>query len=108
MRAHTASRESSPIRAGLRNGVENGYANTNGHTNGNGAHLPNGHSNAVEHSDDEYIDTVEVMCSRNAIFLDFPIRYVNVTIDFLRHHPHFSGRYTFERGAKCTLFASMD
>lgn len=55
---YTASRESSPIRAGLRNGLENGF--TNGHTNGNGVHLQNGHSNATEHSDDEYIDTVEV------------------------------------------------
>lgn len=65
--ARTASRESSPIRAGLRNGIENGFVNSNGHTNGNGVHLQNGHSNAAEHSDDEYIDTVEVMCCRGAI-----------------------------------------
>lgn len=57
----SASREASPIRAPLRNGIENGYVN--GFTNGNGAtHLQNGHSNTADHSDDEYIDTVEVIC----------------------------------------------
>lgn len=65
-----ASRECSPIRVTqksipYRNGtaaIENGYANTNGHyvENGNGVHLQNGHSHNAEHSDDEYIDTVEV------------------------------------------------
>lgn len=41
--------------------IENGYANSNGHyENGNGVHLQNGHSHNTEHSDDEYIDTVEV------------------------------------------------
>lgn len=43
--------------------LENGYVNgTNGHSheNGNGVHMPNGYGNNADHSDDEYIDTVEV------------------------------------------------
>lgn len=66
----SASREASPIRAPLRNGIENGYVN--GFTNGNGAtHLQNGHSNTADHSDDEYIDTVEVICRNFSCFFLF-------------------------------------
>lgn len=56
-----ASREASPIRSSLQNGYTNGVSNGQMHLiNGNGRfedNLQSGHS--TEHSDDEYIDTVE-------------------------------------------------
>jgi len=56
-----ASREASPIRVPLRNGYVNGTSNEHSLVNGN-SHLDDnfqsGHT-TTEHSDDEYIDTVE-------------------------------------------------
>lgn len=59
---YSASRESSPIRAPISNG---NYSEITNHILINGNHhsdenlYTNGHS-TTEHSDDEYIDTVEV------------------------------------------------
>lgn len=64
----SASRESSPIRASerYRNGHGNGYMNGHMYENGNGSHMQNGHQSATDHSDDEYIDTVEVISIINS------------------------------------------
>lgn len=60
-----ASREASPIRANERslrnrNDFENGHAYDNSYEYSNGNHMMNGHG-TTEPSDDEYIDTVEVI-----------------------------------------------
>lgn len=63
-----ASREASPIRASdrasrYRNDLDNMrcYDYINGNGRENGTHLHNGHMSPTDPSDDEYIDTVEVM-----------------------------------------------
>lgn len=56
----SASRETSPTRVPEKaTAHQNGYTNGHSYENGNGVHLQNGFSNNADHSDDEYIDTVE-------------------------------------------------
>lgn len=78
----SASRESSPIRSSerYRNAHGNGYVNGHIYENGNGNHMQNGHQSATDHSDDEYIDTVEVISIINNNYFAYAI--VNVNLQF--------------------------
>lgn len=80
-----ASRESSPVRASeraLHYRNENGYSNIRPYENGNGTYLQNGHISTTDHSDDEYIDTVEVI----NVFIYF---YCKKCTFVLIHFKHF-------------------
>ena len=64
-----ASREASPIRAPQKNGHYSDIVNytlTNGNHHSEESLLTNGHT--TEHSDDEYIDTVDVEVSKRYFY----------------------------------------